>query len=79
MPKENEDVSRGSGVATQSALLGASVSASESIDNEWKDCVRMPAFLQLPACKCSPHVLQFVPILPGTTMVIVIEVRSIYG
>ncbi|XP_071792643.1 BLOC-3 complex member HPS1-like [Asterias amurensis] len=75
LPKENEDVSRGSGVATQSALQGATVSASESIDNERKDCVRMPAFLQLPACKCSPHVLQFVPILPGTTMVIVIEVR----
>ena len=73
--KDGKELAQASGDTRMPLLQRVSVTASEDLDTDRRDCVRMSAFLQLPYCSCSPHVLQFVPILPGTTMVIVSEVR----
>ncbi|XP_038064271.1 Hermansky-Pudlak syndrome 1 protein homolog [Patiria miniata] len=72
--KDSKHSAQSLSVAATVSLFG-SVAASENLKSDRRDFVRMPAFLQLPNCSCAPHVMQFVPVLPGTTMVIVSQVR----
>ncbi|XP_071948590.1 BLOC-3 complex member HPS1-like isoform X2 [Antedon mediterranea] len=38
--------------------------------------LRIPVFLRSHSCEYTPHIAQFIPILPGITMVILSEVKS---